>query len=83
MTQQDLLGCLPPQERIEKSAEIFGQLFGDDVFVQLLPNTFCIALIGLDHAVDWAVNWFGKELPDFHIYCPIWNARQDTSRNAR
>ena len=52
----------------KKRAEIFGELLGDDVLVELLPDAFGVALIGLDDAVDRAVDRLGEEVPDFHCW---------------
>ena len=56
------------QEGIEETAEIFGELLGDDVLVEFLPDAFGVALIGLDDAVDRAVDRLGEEVPDFHCW---------------
>ena len=56
------------QKGIEKTSKIFGQLFGDDVLIQFLPNTLGIALISFNHTIDWSVDRFGKQLFDFHMF---------------
>ena len=48
----------------EEAAEVAIQLLGDDVFLQLLPDRGGIVLIGLDDAVDGAVDGLAEERPD-------------------
>jgi hypothetical protein len=55
------------QESVEEAPEVFGQLLGDHVLVEFLPDTLGIALIGFDDAIDRAVDRLGKELPNFHV----------------
>ena len=55
------------QEGVEKALEVFRQLLRDNVLVQFLPDALGVALIGFDDAIDWAVDRFGEELPDFHV----------------
>ena len=59
------------QVGIEELAQVFGDLLGGDVLIQLLPDAFGIALIGFDDPIDGAVDGFGKQLLDVHC-CDPW-----------
>jgi hypothetical protein len=48
----------------EEPAEVDVEFLGDDVFLELLPNRRAVGLIGLDDAVDGAVDRFGEEVLD-------------------
>ena len=48
------------QVGVEELAQVFGDLFGGDVFVQFLPDAFFVTLVGFDHAVDRAVDRFDE-----------------------
>jgi hypothetical protein len=58
------------QESVEEAPEVFGQLLGDHVLVEFLPDTLGIALIGFDDAIDRAVDRLGKELLIFMFWIP-------------
>ncbi len=55
------------EEGAEEAAEVDVQLLGDDILVQLLPDRRGIVLVGLDDAVDGAVDRFGEEVFDEHF----------------
>ena len=52
---------------IKEAAKVFGHLLGGDVFIELLPDAFFIALICFDDAIDRAVNRFDEQFFDFHF----------------
>ena len=54
----------------EELAEMDVQLLGDDVLVELLPDGLAVGLVGLDDAVDGAVDLLGEEVLDQHAYAP-------------
>ena len=55
---------------IKEAAQIVADLLGDDVFLQLLPDAGSVHLVGLDDAVDRAVNRFDEEFSDVHVFRP-------------
>jgi hypothetical protein len=72
------------QVGVEEAAEVFGELLGDDVLVQLLPDAGGVHLVGLDHAVDRAVDGLEEKLADFHfLLASVWINREMRRRSAR
>jgi hypothetical protein len=71
------------QVSVEEAAEVFGELLGDDVLVQLLPDAFGVPLVGLDHAVDRAVDRLGEKLLIFIFLSEDFQRVQGTRRKAR
>ena len=63
---------------VKELAQVFADLLGDDVLFQLLPNAGCVHLVGLDDAVNRAVDGLDEEFADFHVvmlFClaKFWN----------
>ena len=75
----DLAGALDGVEiGAEEGAEMDVEFPGDDVLVQLLPHRGGVVLVGLDDAIDGAVDRLGEEILDQHAAVP-----EVTSRKAR
>jgi hypothetical protein len=55
------------QVGVEELAQVLADLLGDDVLFQLLPDAGGVHLVGLDDAVDGAVDRLEEQLADFHI----------------
>jgi hypothetical protein len=54
------------QVGVEETPQVFGHLLGGDVLVEFLPDAFVVALVGLDDAVDGAVDLLDEQFFDFH-----------------
>ena len=54
------------QVGVEEAPQVIGHLLGGDVLVQFLPDALVVVLVGLDDAVDGAVDRLDEQVFNFH-----------------
>ena len=68
------------QISVKESAQVFADLLGDDVFLQLLPHAGCVHLVGFDDAVDGAVDGLLEQVANDHGTVMGWGAAGERRR---